>query len=217
VGIRRRGAHERPAAVGRGRVARGAGWAGVSLLLGCAFLVDALAARRGDFASATWTAAGLGRAFGQLFIVGGLVLAIVAGAFSGLWLAFIGWFLLAAAEAERALVVADDSLRDVGVWQVTVPNPVTVPVDVSVEELIDDVVVPTRHTAFPVVYDGRPAGIPRLATWPHRRLLVCRDGRLHGLVLLTDVVRVLDARSSRPTADRVGGRDGHRPAPAIRL
>ena len=104
-------------------------------------------ARRGDFASATRTAAGLGCAFGPLFIVGGLVLAIVAGAFSGLWLAFIGCFLLAAAEAERALGVADDSLRDLRVWQLMVPDPVTVPADASVAELIDDVFLPMRHTA----------------------------------------------------------------------
>ena len=214
-------------------------------------------ARRGDFASATWTAAGLGRAFGQLFIVGGLVLAILAGAFSGLWLAFIGWFLLAAAEPERALVVAEDSLRDLRVWQLMVPDPVTVPADASVAELIDDVFLPTRHTAFPVVKRDRPVGIvsfrdalavprsdwattpvrgimvgadeacvdpaapvadvlPRLATGRHRRLLVCRDGRLYGLLSLNDAMRVLEARSSQPAADRVRGRDGHRPAPAIR-
>ena len=58
--------------------------------------------------------------------------------------------------------------------------------------------------------------LPRLATGRHRRLLVCRDGRLYGLLSLTDVMRVLEARPSQPTADRVGGRDGQRPAPAIR-
>jgi Zn-dependent protease/CBS domain-containing protein len=214
-------------------------------------------ARRRDFASATQTATTLGRAFGQLFIVGGLVLTIVAGAFGGLWLAFIGWFLLVAAEAERALVIADDSLRDLRVWQLMVPNPVTVPANASVADLIEDVFLPTRHTAFPVADGDKAAGIvsfrdglelpwsewaqtpvrevmegadkacvdpaapvaevlPRLATGRHRRLLVCRDGRLFGLLSLTDVMRVLEARAAQPTDDAARGLDGHPPAAAVR-
>jgi Zn-dependent protease len=57
-------------------------------------------ARRRDFVSATRTAGTLSRGIAQLMIVGGLALAIVVGDFGGLWLAFLGWFVLAAAEAE---------------------------------------------------------------------------------------------------------------------
>jgi Zn-dependent protease len=63
-------------------------------------------ARRRDFASATRTAGALGRAFGQAMIAGGLLLVISVGAFSGVWLAFLGWFVLAAAEAEIANAAA---------------------------------------------------------------------------------------------------------------
>ena len=49
---------------------------------------------------ATRVAAGLGRALGSLLIVGGLVMALDQGAFGGIWLAFVGWFLLQAEAAE---------------------------------------------------------------------------------------------------------------------
>lgn len=43
--------------------------------------------------------------------LGGLALPIFVGAFGGLWLAFIGWVLLAATEAELALVAASRRRR----------------------------------------------------------------------------------------------------------
>jgi Zn-dependent protease len=71
-------------------------------------------ARRGDFASATRTAATLGRGIGQLMIAGGLLLVMFVGDYGGLWLAFIGWFVLAAAEAELQAAVAREALAGLG-------------------------------------------------------------------------------------------------------
>jgi CBS domain-containing protein len=125
---------------------------------------------------------------------------------------------------------------------------VTVSPDITVEELIRDVVLPTRHSAFPVVDDGRAAGLvsfrdalavpraawartrvgdimvsaeaacvdpstplaetlARLAGGKLQRLLVCRDGRLCGLLSVTDVIRVLEARSrlEEPAQKRAAG------------
>jgi Zn-dependent protease len=70
--------------------------------------------RRRDFVSATRTTAALGRGFGQLMIVGGLVLVMFVGDFGGLWLAFLGWFLLAAAELELQAAATRDVLAGLG-------------------------------------------------------------------------------------------------------
>ncbi len=67
-------------------------------------LRSALWAARKDFRRATRVAAAIGRGFGFLFIAGGLVLAFWTDPMSGLWLAFLGWFLLSAAWAEGARV-----------------------------------------------------------------------------------------------------------------
>jgi CBS domain-containing protein len=193
-------------------------------------------ARRRNFASATQTAGTLGRAFGQVMIAGGLFLAIFVGAFSGLWLVFLGWFLLAAAEAEIETAKARIALGGLTAADAMVRDPVTVDADATVQDFMDDVFLPTRHTAFPVLDDDRVAGIvsfrqalerprtawpalpvremmlpadeacidagtplsetlPRLTAAPLQRLLVCAGGRLVGLLSLTDVARLIEART----------------------
>jgi Zn-dependent protease len=72
-------------------------------------------ARRRDYASATRTAAACGRGFGQLLIVTGLLLVIFVGDFGGMWLSFMGWFLVGAAEAELQAATVGDVLGGVRV------------------------------------------------------------------------------------------------------
>jgi Zn-dependent protease/CBS domain-containing protein len=195
----------------------------------------ALWARRHDFMSATRTAARWGTRLGQLLILLGLLLVIFVGDLGGLWLSFLGWFLVAAAEAEFQAALVRDALAGITVRDVMTRDPVIVDADASVKQFMEDVFLPTRHTAFPVVENGAPVGIvgfrqalalPRDA-WPTapvrtlipdsadvcvtpdtplsdvlmrlsggepRRLLVCRDGRVEGLLSLTDVARVLQER-----------------------
>jgi len=122
-------------------------------------LRSALWAAKDDFARATRTAAGIGRGFGYLFIAGGLALFIFANAFSGAWLAFVGWFLLGAATAEVRDLAVREALGGLRVRDLMVPDPVTVPPDLSVGELVDAVVWRRRHTTYPVVEDGRVVGL----------------------------------------------------------
>jgi Zn-dependent protease/CBS domain-containing protein len=119
----------------------------------------ALWQRTGDERQATRTAAGFGRGFGQMLIVGGLLLAITGAVISGLWFVFIGWFLVAAAEAEAAEVTARAALAGLRVADAMVPAPVTVDAGVTLQHFVDDVFLHHRHTAYPVVEDGRPVGL----------------------------------------------------------
>ena len=69
-------------------------------------------AKTGNFAKATRIAGSLGRGFGGLMMVGGLLMAFAGGsAFSGIWLAVIGLFLLQASAGETRAAVAHDALR----------------------------------------------------------------------------------------------------------
>ena len=119
----------------------------------------ALWARRRDLASATRTAGLLGRAFGQAMIAAGVLLLIFVGAFSGAWLVFLGWFLLAAAESEMERAAARVSLGGLTARDAMVRDPVAVDADATVQEFMDAVFRPTRHTAFPVLDGDRVAGI----------------------------------------------------------
>jgi Zn-dependent protease/CBS domain-containing protein len=116
-------------------------------------------ARRRDFVSATRTAGRLGRGIGQLLIAGGVALALFAGDLGGLWLAFIGWFVLAAAEAELQQATARDALAGLTAADLAIADPVSVPADASLQAFINQVFMRTRHTAYPVIESGRPVGI----------------------------------------------------------
>jgi hypothetical protein len=66
---------------------------------------------KGDFASATRVATRVGRAFAYLMIAAGILSLFTIGAVSGLWLVFIGWYLLEAAGTEARLTLGSQSPR----------------------------------------------------------------------------------------------------------
>jgi Zn-dependent protease/CBS domain-containing protein len=204
-------------------------------------LRSALWYARGDLRWATRIAAGIGRGFGFLFIGLGVIMLIVEGAFSGAWLAFVGWFLLQAATAEARYVVAKQALDGLKVRDLMIRQPVTVDADLSLGQFMDEVAWSRRYTTYPVLEHGHPIGllafrsvaavprdewntrrvrdamIPRdqvplldeadeafdalaeLAATELNRGLVVDDGRLAGLLSITDLARALEvARTSRP-------------------
>ena len=114
---------------------------------------------RGDFAWATRVAAWIGRAFGYLFIAGGLALLIFQGAFSGAWLAFMGWFLLQAAAAEDRYLATRLALDGLHVRDLMARDPVTTRPDATLGEFMDDVVWSRRYTSYPVAADGVAVGL----------------------------------------------------------
>jgi Zn-dependent protease/CBS domain-containing protein len=114
---------------------------------------------RGDFAWATRIAAGIGRGFGFLLIAGGFALAVFESSFSGLWVAFTGWFLLAAAGAEARYLATREALSGRRVGDLMVRRPATVPPDMTLGEFMDHIVWQRRHTTYPVVEDGVVVGL----------------------------------------------------------
>jgi Zn-dependent protease/CBS domain-containing protein len=122
-------------------------------------LRSALWRAKGDFASATHIAAWIGRGFAYVFIAGGLAFFIFQSAFSGAWLAFIGWFLLQAAAAEDRFVLTRQALGGLRVRDLMVADPVTTRADTTLGEFMDDVVWRARHTTYPVTDNGHAVGL----------------------------------------------------------
>jgi len=205
---------------------------------------------RGDFGWATRIGAWLGRGFGYLLIALGIAMFVFFGDFSGAWLVFLGWFLLAAATSEARFYAAREALSGLRVRDLITPDPVTVTPDLSVGRFVDEVVSPRRFTTYPVVEDGRVVGllpfrcvaeVPR-TDWDTRtvrdcmlaldqvpvlgpdddasvaletvgssevnRAVVLEDGRLVGLLSITDLARALEMPPRRPS------RAGTAPRPA---
>jgi Zn-dependent protease len=113
----------------------------------------------GNLTWATHIASLIGRGFGYLFIVGGVGLVIWQSAYSGLWLAFIGWFLLQAAGAEDRTLMARQALSGLRVDDVLVRDPVTTRPDITIGKFIDDIAWTTRHTTYPVTENGHVVGL----------------------------------------------------------
>jgi Zn-dependent protease/CBS domain-containing protein len=142
---------------------------------------SALWAVKGDFAWATHIAAAVGRGFGYLLIAGGIAMLIFQGAFSGAWLAFIGWFLLQAASAEDRFLLARQALRGLRVRDLVVRDPVTARPDLTIAQFMDDIVWKARHTTYPVTDNGHALGllpfrcvaeVPR-SEWETRKVSEC--------------------------------------------
>lgn len=135
----------------------------------------------GDFGRATLMASGISRVLAFVMIGLGVALFIAHGAFSGAWLAFIGWFLLMAAAAEERSVMAREALGGLMVRDLMVGSPVTARADETLGQFMDETAGTSRHSAYPVVEDGRAVGLlpftcivrtPR-EQWDERRVAEC--------------------------------------------
>ncbi|NJC73828.1 peptidase [Planosporangium thailandense] len=118
---------------------------------------------RGDRDRASQAAARTGRGIGLVLVALGLAQVLVSGQLRGLWLAFVGWFLVTAATAEEAAARYRSLLGDVPVRQIMNPYPVSGNPDQSVGDFTRTVVSRAHHRAFPLRdWQGRPAGVVRL-------------------------------------------------------
>jgi len=155
------------------------GWlAGINALLGVFNLLPAFPLDGGrilraalwrhwrDRARATAAAAKVGRFAGfALIAVGAVEFLAGGGALNGIWLALIGWFVSVAAQQQAQLSggpggALSHTAEDLTVADAMSPQPIAVPVNTTVADVIERYVRPTRFAAFPVVdADGRLVGL----------------------------------------------------------
>jgi len=114
-------------------------------------------ASRGGQAFA-WLLAGIGIAM----MFGVAVPPFGRGLVSGLWLVFIGWFLNNAATMGYRQLVVRDALEDVPVSRLMLRNITTVDPGQSVDELIEQQLMPSGQRAFPVTENARLVGLVSL-------------------------------------------------------
>ena len=136
-----------------------------------AWLRSMLWRRSGDMRRATETAAGIGRVFGWLLIVLG-VLDTVSGEPTGLWLAVIGFFIVNAAGAQAIGAEIRSVFAGVTAAKLMVSPVVSIGGDMSVAAASVDYFARYGYTAFPVVdADSRLLGlvtVDRVEALSHR-------------------------------------------------
>ncbi len=111
----------------------------------------------------------VGRVFAYLMIAGGVLEFFFGQVANGLWIAFIGWFLLSAAASEEAGSSIRTLLRSVPVSAAMTSPVVTLPDWVTVQQFLESVAPNHAFTTYPV-HDAA--------------------GKLTGMVRLSDLVRI---------------------------
>lgn len=146
-----------------------------------------------NLSEATRIASAFGQGLGTLMIIFGVFLFAAGGGINGLWLAFIGWFLIQAAQSSYQQVLVRQLLSDVTVGEVMTTNVDTVEADCTLEEVVHEHVMTRSHPAYPVFDNGQLLGLLTLGDIRH----VPREQRYH--VTAREVVPPLsDAQTIAP-------------------
>ena len=117
----------------------------------------------GNFSKATRIAAGSGQLVGYGIILGGIWTGLITGSwFSGLWLAFIGWFLLNAAQESVLQVSVQSALSGLVAEDIMTRDCPTVSGRMSLAELVQEHILKTGQRCFVVAEGSRLDGLVTL-------------------------------------------------------
>jgi Zn-dependent protease len=115
--------------------------------------------RSKDVLSSTRTVTNISRAISFIFIGLGLFDTIFYSDLSGIWLLFIGLFISSSAQASMNETRVTQALTGVTVGEMMTRNVKTVEPGLTLQQLQDYALTPTKHHGFPVVKDGELVGL----------------------------------------------------------
>lgn len=159
-------------------------------------LQGVLWAWRGDRDRATLGAARAGRAIGWTFIVLGGARAVLGSVFDGLWVGFIGWFLLSTARSYAESVRTRAAVAGASISDAMVARFPSVAATTSLDDYVRGIVASNGRRAHVVLRDGGIAGVVTL----ERVLQVPRHAwaatAVGDVARGVDAMPVLDARTT---------------------
>ncbi len=151
---------------------------------------------------ATQRAANVGKVIALLFIAFGIFRFFGGAGFGGLWIAFIGWFLMQAAVASYSSVALTEGLKGVQVRDIMTSDCVTLDGNMNVEQFVENYLLSSGRRCFVVQQNGEISGLvtpheikeldrPR---WPYMTLVdIMRPlDELHTVTPATPVMEALE-------------------------
>jgi Zn-dependent protease/CBS domain-containing protein len=108
---------------------------------------------------ATRIAARVGQVVAFIFIAGGLFSLLERNDFGGLWIAFIGWFLLEGAQSYYVQAQISTALRGVRVADVMARDCVSVEADTTLRRFVDEQLLRVAARCFAVSRDNHLLGL----------------------------------------------------------
>jgi Zn-dependent protease len=112
-----------------------------------------------SFSKANRVAATGGQVVALCFIVSGIGAIVTGNYFSGLWIAFIGWYLNSAAASSYTAVKFTPVLNDVKASQVMQVVPNAVPASMTLQQVITEYFIPHGIDLFTITDAGKPIGV----------------------------------------------------------
>jgi len=141
----------------------------------------------GNAVRATTIAARIGQVIAFLMIIFGLLQFFRGAGFNGLWMAFIGWFLLSASRESYAQMVITEGLRGLRVGDVMSRDFPVVDANSNLQTFAEEHLTRTGRRFWVVMLNGQPEGI----VTPHEIGTVPRNRWPY--TTIADVMRPLDA------------------------
>jgi len=121
----------------------------------------------GSMLRATHVATFVGQLGAYLLIIGGIWLIIGGNFFNGIWLGFIGWFLLSGAQSANTQATLEAMFKGMKVGEVMNPSPATVPANISLQKLVEELFLPHGWRSAFVVQGDQLAGLITLSDIRH--------------------------------------------------
>ncbi|HLG61946.1 MAG TPA: site-2 protease family protein [Ktedonosporobacter sp.] len=121
----------------------------------------------GNLRTATRVATVAGQSIAYLLIFLGFWLILGSSILDGIWLGLIGWFLLNSAQSANIQATLETMLKGVVVSEVMNPHPATVPANISLQKLVDDLFLPNGWRSAFVMQADRFAGLITLSDIRH--------------------------------------------------
>lgn len=145
---------------------------------------------------ATVIAATVGQLVGFGFIGGGIILAFTTSFVSGLWMAFVGWFIQSAAAASRQREMVNASLSGKKVREVMRSDFPTVRPGSSVQELVQEHMMKEFERAYIVMLGETFYGI--VTASDVRRVEEAQRATLHVTEIMKRATQVVTASPDEP-------------------
>lgn len=113
----------------------------------------------GNARRATWIASRIGQFVGVALMLYGIIRFFGGAGFGGLWLSFIGWFLLEAAGASYMHFEATTLLSDLRARDLMARDCTSLDANTTVQQFVDEQLLRSSQRCFVVLEGGRMSGI----------------------------------------------------------
>jgi Zn-dependent protease/predicted transcriptional regulator len=115
--------------------------------------------RSKNLIGATRTATRVSEGISLVMMLGGFVAIIFGDFVDGIWIVFLGWFMRSGAETSMRQTLVDETLSGVKVEEIMTRNVLTVPPDITIQQLVSNYFLVNRHEGYPVVKGGEILGV----------------------------------------------------------